>query len=200
MRLLRNDQPEGGYLRDPTGNRRYWPVACGEDGAIDIPGIVRDRDQLWAEALVRYSAGERCYPNKDEHVLFVDEQQVRGEQDPWHEQVEEELRDLNEVTVAFVLTLLLCIETSRQEPRFQTRAVKTLTSLGWRLRGVEKMPQDDPEKITAGKLRKSVHIYARIDPIENAVPFKPGMTRSDLLIHREKSDGNEHAAMLLDAV
>jgi predicted P-loop ATPase len=41
----------GGYLKDPTGARRFWPVAC--HGMIDRDGIERDRDQLWAETIVR---------------------------------------------------------------------------------------------------------------------------------------------------
>ena len=45
----------GGYLKDPTGARRFWPVAC--HGMIDRDGIERDRDQLWAEAVVRYQGG-----------------------------------------------------------------------------------------------------------------------------------------------
>jgi hypothetical protein len=36
------------YLRDETGNRRYLPVKCG---AINVEGILADRDQLWAQAL-----------------------------------------------------------------------------------------------------------------------------------------------------
>ena len=183
--------PEGGYLRDPTGNRRYWPVLCGEIGSIDIAAIVRDRDQLWAEAVARYRAGERCYPDKDEHAIFGKEQDVRAEEDPWHERIERDLHDLNEVTVAFVLTEVLCIETSRQEPRFQTRVTKVLASTGWRLRGITKVPEDDAEKIKEGKVRKSVRIYARTEAVENPIPFTPGMTRENLLSYRELRATNE---------
>src|SRR5262249_42604988 len=34
------------YLKDDTGARRFWPVRCGR---IDLDGIRRDKDQLWAE-------------------------------------------------------------------------------------------------------------------------------------------------------
>jgi predicted P-loop ATPase len=46
---------EDSYLRDLTGNRRFWPVRVG---SIDLGRIREDVHQLWAEAVVREQAGE----------------------------------------------------------------------------------------------------------------------------------------------
>lgn len=39
------------FLNDPTGNRRFWPTFCH---SIDRTSITRDKDQLWAQAIVEY--------------------------------------------------------------------------------------------------------------------------------------------------
>jgi hypothetical protein len=46
------------YLRDLTGDRRYWPVACAVKREIDVSGFRKARDQILAEALHRLQAGE----------------------------------------------------------------------------------------------------------------------------------------------
>jgi predicted P-loop ATPase len=42
------------YLRDETGGRRFWPIACGR---IDVDALAQDRNQLWAEAKARFESG-----------------------------------------------------------------------------------------------------------------------------------------------
>jgi len=44
---------EDQYLRDETGNRRFWPISCHVD-LIDTDHLRVERDQLWAEALFVY--------------------------------------------------------------------------------------------------------------------------------------------------
>lgn len=57
---------EDGYLVDRTGNRRFWPVRCER---IDLEAVERDRDQVWAEAVALYLAGERWWLSDEEQAV-----------------------------------------------------------------------------------------------------------------------------------
>lgn len=73
------------YLKDPTGARRFWPIRCG---LIDLHGLRRDRDQLFAEAVTRYRANERFWLEGDvEEGLARSETDARQERDDWHDQI-----------------------------------------------------------------------------------------------------------------
>ena len=62
--------PDGaGFLRDGTGNRRFWVV---EVEGLDIAQLRRDRDQLWAEAVRRFDKGERWWLDKDDAALMAE--------------------------------------------------------------------------------------------------------------------------------
>jgi putative DNA primase/helicase len=70
------------YFIDRTGNRRFWPNRVL--GQIDPSLIVRDRDQLWAEAVHCYRAGEKWHVDTPElRALCEGEQHARVQQDPW---------------------------------------------------------------------------------------------------------------------
>jgi predicted P-loop ATPase len=74
------------YLRDETGNRRFWPVRCG---TIDIDALARDRDQLWAEAVHRFRAGAIWWI--DDPALLAEareEQDRRYQSDAWDDLIE----------------------------------------------------------------------------------------------------------------
>lgn len=62
------------YLRDQTGNRRFWPVRCGR---IDLDALRAERDQLWAEAVALFHAGEQWHPTSAEFALAAVEQSER---------------------------------------------------------------------------------------------------------------------------
>jgi predicted P-loop ATPase len=51
------------FLQDTTGNRRFWPVDTGEQSSTKSVwrDLDNELDQLWAEAFVRWQAGEPLY-------------------------------------------------------------------------------------------------------------------------------------------
>lgn len=49
------------YLRDPTGGRRFWPIVC-KVASIDISGLEKEIDQMWAEAYAVYQQMRKDQP------------------------------------------------------------------------------------------------------------------------------------------
>jgi putative DNA primase/helicase len=74
--VLAGTTNERTYLRDRTGNRRFWPVPVRH--RINIPWVTRVREQLFAEAYARYLEGEAFTPSpEEEERLFVPMQDSR---------------------------------------------------------------------------------------------------------------------------
>jgi predicted P-loop ATPase len=126
--------PEGGYLKDATGGRRFWPVACG---AIDIAAVERDRDQLWAEACVRFRAGDPWWlDDQNLEALAAEQQADRYQGDAWDDPIRRYLEHAtgqqDGVSVAEVLEKALGMEKGRWTQADQNRVVRTLTSMGFR--------------------------------------------------------------------
>lgn len=74
------------YLRDSTGNRRFWPVRI--DG-FDIDLLKRDRDQLWAEAVVREASGASIRLPQELWAAAGVQQEARRQVDPWEEMLDD---------------------------------------------------------------------------------------------------------------
>lgn len=67
---------ESTYLRDRTGNRRFWPIPVRNP--IKIEWLAKYREQLFAEAYALYLEGATCIPTREqEDRLFAPVQESR---------------------------------------------------------------------------------------------------------------------------
>lgn len=124
--------PDGiGYLKDATGNRRFWPVECGE---IDLSSLVADRDQLWAEAKVRYKGGHKWWMDTEElEALCKEAQDGRFEADEWERVVQQWIcRNRGEKTIAEIAIGALAMDARDVNRGVQTRLGSVLNRLGVR--------------------------------------------------------------------
>lgn len=131
--------PDGvGYLSDTTGARRFLPVMVV---AIDIEGIIADRDQIWAEALTAYRAGEKYWFDEDEKYLLAPEQEKRRNDDIWETRIREWLdnpmdwkfdgeRKFKTFTITDILWVVLSIDLKSQKQADKNRIAKILKLFG----------------------------------------------------------------------
>jgi predicted P-loop ATPase len=100
---------------------------------IGIEALERDRDQLFAEAVVRYHQGRPWWPDKDfERAHIMPQPAARYEADAWEESIAVYLKTRTRVTVGEVAREALFIETSRVGTADQRRIAAALETLGWR--------------------------------------------------------------------
>ena len=80
--IVGSTNAESGFLRDITGNRRFWPVRISGDGKRKAWQMsVYDVEQIWAETLVLYAKGEKLYLEGSDVELATNEQADAMESD-----------------------------------------------------------------------------------------------------------------------
>jgi predicted P-loop ATPase len=122
--------PAGGYLKDPTGSRRFWPAACL--GMIDRDGLEQVLDQLWAEAVHLFKAGRPWWLETPElEALATAEQAARFAVDAWEERIREWLGDRLDVSIWEILEDALALDHRHWTQSAQKRVVAILTRMGF---------------------------------------------------------------------
>lgn len=119
-------------LQDETGDRRYWPVTAT---SIDIEGIERDREQLFAEAVVLFQRGEHWWPDQDfEREYIKPRQQAARASDVYEDVISEWLSarpQYKQTTIGMIANDALKIHDIAESRREQNRIMKALKALGW---------------------------------------------------------------------
>ena len=117
------------YITDETGARRHWAVRVGH---IRVDALAADRDQLWAEAVALYRAGEQWWLTAHEQPAQVEAQDDRRIVDPWHETIaswaDKQCLDL---TTERILDQCLDITTEHRDVRSAQRVGAIMRLLGY---------------------------------------------------------------------
>lgn len=116
------------YLKDETGGRRFWPLACQR---IDLEALRRDAEQLWAESVQRYRDGEASYI--DDAAIAAEiasHTSQRYQRDVWDDVVRAYAQVRESVSVAECLEHV-GVERSRWSQNDSNRVAKILKAHGY---------------------------------------------------------------------
>jgi hypothetical protein len=114
-------------------NRRFMPLHVKQG---DVLWIKANRDQIWAEAVVRYRKGEKWWVTDPERIKeCVDEQEEARQVDPWQEILDAKLVGLKTVTMPEAAAFL-GIWPGQLERRHETRIGLALHALGFKRKRV----------------------------------------------------------------
>jgi putative DNA primase/helicase len=123
---------------DETGGRRFWPVACG---TVNQVWLRENREQLFAEAFVRYQRGESWWdvPSDQQREKIED----RRQEDAWTAPIARFLENRSTVSLSDVLRDGIQKPIEHHTPNDTRRVAKILRDLNFenyseRVAGVKK--------------------------------------------------------------
>ncbi|CUJ94795.1 putative P-loop ATPase [Shimia thalassica] len=127
------------YIKDAEGERRFWIVRC--DGVMDIAGVKRDRDQLWAEAVHAYKAGEQWWLSPEMEAVARQVQQSRNPKEEWEVGLTMFLADKSQTCVRECMFALgLEPINGKRDTKMEQAVGRALRQNGWVPDGVMGVP------------------------------------------------------------
>lgn len=121
------------FLEDPTGSRRFWILTLG--GPANLTLLAEWRDQLWAEALAAYRAGEQWHLPEEAEAVRRTVAEDHRTTDPWEPVVAAWLptREQTErpLTSAEVLRRAIGLDPGQQHRGHENRCGAVLRALGY---------------------------------------------------------------------
>lgn len=149
------------YLRDMTGNRRFWPVAME---IMDVKALRRDRDQLWAEAATREARGDSIRLPERLWAAAGAEQAGRVEIDPFFEMLCSRLDGVEGKVRASDVWMIVGLEDKgRRTQDHNSRLSSAMKLLGWtRPKSVLRFDGRPQHAWVKGKRGQSVDAYPEV--------------------------------------
>jgi Virulence-associated protein E len=151
------------YLRDATGNRRFWPVSTSK---IDLEALRVDRDQLWAEAAKSEAERESLVIPERLFGAVAEQQEQRLVKDPWEDILTgvtgtktpfDGVNEEERISSCDLLSMHLRLSADKINDVASKRLRHAMNRLGWQ----------GPKKMRIGQGKKPVMGYWRPVPAES---------------------------------
>jgi len=149
--------PTDGYLTDPTGNRRFWPVKVGR---MDIAGIKSDREQLWAEAAAAVAEGEQLYMPQQLVRPAAEVTDQRMSEHPWKAEIIQFVRTRDRVDKNELWDMLEIKDRTKRTHIGAMEIGKIMVSLGF-----------SQKRMRAGPEGERISVWVRNEPEAVEIPL-----------------------------
>ena len=130
---------DASYLKDDTGNRRFWPVKTTE---IDLEALRQDRDQIWAEADHREAQGESIELPRELWSEAEIQQQARMGVDPWLEAIDDAFGDMEGKILVEEVWAIIGKRPAQRTQFDKERLGRTMQGLGWERKSLRTKDRD----------------------------------------------------------
>jgi predicted P-loop ATPase len=120
------------FLKDATGDRRFWVIPLAKNWIVPTEQLRSERDQIWAAAVAAYRAGESRYLSREEYEIHKKVNEQFRDSDIWLSTIENWLmdREIQRFSIERILLECLGFTLDKIDTKSRNRVRDCLISLG----------------------------------------------------------------------